>query len=393
MDFSNVYYLMHRNDIVAGLTMNTASGVIEKVTEGWRNELTPPGGRLSVDMLRKWWNRRAVPIGQGNMKRILLDQGICSTQEYMLKNCGLSLTDHYWIKPVESDLTWERVNLFTNPFRDEIAEMQFSDVTDEKGLYIGTTFYPSATTQGELLKKWIILNGKRCLVKGNFGSSCQQSLNEIAATKLHEKQKKVPYTEYRECEVKTGFGTGIGCICENFASEDVEFISAYDVCSSDKKPNNESEYEHFIRVCVLNGLSEKNVREFLEYQILTDFLLTNTDRHFNNFGILRDTHTLKYIGPAPVFDSGNCMFFRQPNLPLQDDLLDISITSFRKKERDVLEYVTEPCRVDMNRILTTDELREIYARSEDLAPVMEGIITGYEKKKILLEKFQAGEKW
>ena len=37
---------------------------------------------------------------------------------------------------------------------------------------------------------------------------------------------------------------------------------------------------------------------------MTDFVLTNTDWHLNNFGVLRDSKTLKFIGIAPIFDSG-----------------------------------------------------------------------------------------
>lgn len=392
MEFKNMYYLMHRNDIVAGLILDPATGVIEKVAQGWQNDLTPPGGRLSADMLRKWWNRRAVPIGQGSISHILKEQGIFSTQEYMLINYGLSLNDHYWIRPVESDLAWENVNLFTNPFRDEIGEMLLGGVAGEERLYIDTSFYPSATTQGELQKKWIILNGKRCLVKGNYGASCQQSLNELAATRLHEKQGTVPYTKYKSCEVRTESGKELGCICENFAGADVEFISAYDVCCSVKKPNDRSEYEHFIWCCMAKGLSEEEVRGFLEYQILTDFLLTNTDRHFNNFGVLRDTYTLKYIGMAPVFDSGNSMFFRQPGLPLQDDLLNIPVSSFRKKEKDLLQYVTDFQRVHGDRILTEEELISIYGQSKAMEPALAGILLGYKKKADLLQELQSGRR-
>ncbi len=66
-----------------------------------------------------------------------------------------------------------------------------------------------------------------------------------------------------------------------------------------------STYEHFIHVCTAHGLSELEVRSFLEYQILTDFVLTNTERHLNNFGVLRNSRTLKFVRMAPIFDSGN----------------------------------------------------------------------------------------
>lgn len=72
----------------------------------------------------------------------------------MLRNYyGLSMNDHYWIRSVEGNLDWEQINLFTNSFQDEIAGLQFSDTADEQNLYMDTTFYPSATTQGELQKK------------------------------------------------------------------------------------------------------------------------------------------------------------------------------------------------------------------------------------------------
>lgn len=42
--------------------------------------------------------------------------------------------------------------------------------------------------------------------------------------------------------------------------------------------------------------------------LTVDFIIANTDRHYNNFGFLRNPDTLEWIGLAPVFDSGTSMF-------------------------------------------------------------------------------------
>ena len=49
-----------------------------------------------------------------------------------------------------------------------------------------------------------------------------------------------------------------------------------------------STMKEYRRKCVL-----QEIWVYLEYQILTDFIITNTDRPFNNFGVLRDANTLK----------------------------------------------------------------------------------------------------
>ena len=41
--------------------------------------------------------------------------------------------------------------------------------------------------------------------------------------------------------------------------------------------------------------------------VLLDYLLVNEDRHFNNFGIIRDANTLKWLDVAPIFDSGESL--------------------------------------------------------------------------------------
>lgn len=38
--------------------------------------------------------------------------------------------------------------------------------------------------------------------------------------------------------------------------------------------------------------------------LVFDALIYNEDRHFGNFGILRDNHSGKIIAPAPIFDNG-----------------------------------------------------------------------------------------
>ena len=168
--------------------------------------------------------------------------------------------------------------------------------------------------QGDLIKKWLVVDDTRCLLKGNRGANSQQSLNEVLASMLHEKQGFANHVHYLPVKLTGSASEQYGCICEDFASETLEFIPAIDVVDSEKKDNAVSTYEHFIYVCAEHGLSEQEVRGFLEYQILTDFVLTNTDRHLNNFGILRDSQTLKFVRMAPIFDSGNSMFWDAPRL-------------------------------------------------------------------------------
>ena len=50
------------------------------------------------------------------------------------------------------------------------------------------------------------------------------------------------------------------------------------------------------------------MQEFLSHMIICDTLLSNTDRHFRNFGLIRNVDTLE-CRPAPIFDSGNCLWF------------------------------------------------------------------------------------
>ena len=378
-----MYSLMHRDEPVCAISIDTVSGAIIRVSRPVNPELLPLGGCIDSAALKKWWQHRAVPIGQGKIQRILEQLGITTPQEYLVRNLGLSLTDHYWIKPLDMELGWGDINLFTNDFRDPVGDMQLGqDVTEILPKLPANAFSPSSSVQGELKKKWIITDGKRCLIKGNHGSNSQESLNEIVATLLHKKQSKQPFVSYSTMRFDNA--QPIYCICESFTSDELELIPAIDIVDSRKKNNAVSYYEHFIAVCVAHGMAEETVRSFLEYQILTDFILTNTDRHLNNFGVLRNAKTLEFVSMAPIFDSGNSMFWQNPRLPERDDLTKIEVNSFRGKEIQLLEYVRDKNCVDLQLLPIADELRAIY-EADPLIPCLDSILLGYQKKIDLIE--------
>jgi hypothetical protein len=373
-----MYYLMHRDDPVCMVSIDPISGAMLRVSQKKVPELLPLGGKIDTEMLRRWWQRRAVPMSQGKIQRILEQMGITTPQEYLVKNLGLSLTDHYWIKPLDMDLGWSDINLFTNDFRDPVGDMQFDEQADPMELP-ENAFSPSSSVQGELRKKWIIMDGKRCLVKGNHGSNSQESLNEVVATLLHKKQARQPYVTYNT--MRLDGNSQIYCVCESFTSDEVELIPAIDVVDSKKKDNATSVYEHFIQVCSEHGMDEGITRPFLEYQIMTDFVLTNTDRHLNNFGVLRDTKTLKFIGMAPIFDSGNSMFWQNPKAGENADFFEITVNSFARKEIDLWKYVKSPHLniLDRNLFPSEQEIYDIYAM-DPMIPSVDSIVESYKRK-------------
>ena len=54
--------------------------------------------------------------------------------------------------------------------------------------------------------------------------------------------------------------------------------------------------------------------------LVFDAVIYNEDRHFGNFGILRDNNTGEIKSPAPIFDNGLSLF----NFAMEDDINNIS---------------------------------------------------------------------
>lgn len=394
MSENNLFLLKHENEIVASLHMDLLDGSIRKVKIE-NGELLPPGGNLSTEELRRWWIRRAVPQLRGNIKKVLEESGTINTQSLLLQNLGISLSDHYWICPVDYSLSWEQINPYENDFRDTIGEIQFRPSSQFD--YNGSSFVPGASLQGELKKKWVIGDdGDRYLIKGNYGLSFQQSINEVIATRIHEKQNKMSYTTYDLIQIELDEEQALGCVCRNFANKNVEFIPAYDVVSSVKKRNDLSEYESFIAICGINGLDMDYVRNFLEYQILTDFMITNTDRHFNNFGVLRDVNTLKYIEMAPIFDSGNSMLWNRRFLPekekIKSSLFSVPVTSFKKSEPELLKYIRDFRAVDLSKVPSDRLIIDLFEKDNMESKRMGNLLNWFHAKVDVIQELQLGKK-
>jgi len=214
------------------------------------------------------------------------------------------LNDHYWVKPLESSLQWDEVSLFSNNFSESFSVLQ--DTTRF------SSFCPSASTGGDLPKRWIIKEGKRYLIKDSEGLSVvQQILNEVFATAIHASQQSGRYVPYELVQEKTNGRLACSCAC--FTSNVLEFIPAWDLVGSESLAKSSPLFGRFIARAIEGGLGEDEVYSFLDYQIVTDFLLSNVDRHLNNFGVLRDTYSLDFVGMAPLFDSGNSMFYQNPH--------------------------------------------------------------------------------
>ena len=61
---------------------------------------------------------RSIPASRSGLREALETMGVTSSKLLLTRCYGLSLSDHYWIKPADSGLTWHNVNFFENPFSE-----------------------------------------------------------------------------------------------------------------------------------------------------------------------------------------------------------------------------------------------------------------------------------
>ncbi len=125
-----VYTLMHKRLAIADLELDEATGFIQKVNIVYSPEHLPVGtrsanGNIDRAALNEWWADRSIPASRSGIREALETLHVASTTLLLLRCYGLSLSDHYWICPQGSSLTWDQINFFDNPFFDDIGDVLF----------------------------------------------------------------------------------------------------------------------------------------------------------------------------------------------------------------------------------------------------------------------------
>ena len=326
------YTLMHKNMPVADMVIDSEIGVISKLAKIHNERHLPIGVQVfktGIDRkaLNDWWCGRCIPASRAGIDAALQNIGI-SAPTFLLEKCyGLSLSDHYWISPEGSGLCWENVNFFTNGFSKDMGDILFGHEPDAHDRV--SLMSPDNTSDGWLRKKWIISDGKRYLMKGGSGDYSQEPYNEVIASEIMCRLEISHITYTLTIESGKPYS-----LCENFVTPETELVPTWRVVESMKKSNQDSAYTHLLRCCDKLGIADTPLA--IDRMLIVDYIISNEDRHYNNFGFVRNAETLEWLGFAPIFDSGTSLWYNTVRIGSS-----VKSKPFKKSHTEQISLVTD----------------------------------------------------
>ena len=271
------------------------------VNEG-RESVFPLDLEVTGDGIIKWLERRVIPKNRAFVDEILKALGLSvNDTKGIIDVCkGLSLNDSYWVVPLGFTGSFKEYNLYENRFSNVLSLVAYTGIGQSHAVF---TTSPELTTNGMLRKAWRYIEGEGIyLYKGG---------TEGAANTGRE-----PYSEFYACQIAERMGLHavhydlenwkdiLASKCKLFTDIDTAYIPVGRLVRTGG-----------IKACLeLYATISKEAVEELKSMLVFDAVIYNEDRHFGNFGVLRNNHSGKIIGAAPIFDNGISLFnFAMPN--------------------------------------------------------------------------------
>ena len=151
--------------------------------------------------------------------------------------------------------------------------------------------------------------------------------------------------------------------CPLFTSGDIEYIPAWHIAAPLKRHDNK--YQAFLDQCT--HFSIPNVKAHLDATLALDYLTLNDDRHYGNFGFLRNSTTLEFLGMAPIFDNGNTLWYNEMTINPHRPFHTYPSLPFKSKHDKQIKYVTTPLTIQQSLSKTAMELMDsIYAKNSNI---------------------------
>ena len=269
--------------------------------------LFPLDLELTDDGLVKWLQRRVIPKNRAYVAEILKTFGLSvNDTKGIIDVCkGLSLNDSYWVVPQGFTGTFAQYNLYENRFSEILSLVAYTGIGQSDAAF---TTSPELTTNGMLPKAWRFIEGEGIYLYkgGTFGAA--NTGNE-------------PYSEFYASQVAQAMGLdAVAYELENWKGILASRCKLFTDIDTSYIPIGRIVREGGLKACLeyyrqLGPEAYEQVRSMLVF----DAVIYNEDRHFGNFGVLRDNHTGKVTGAAPVFDNGMSLF----NFAMPEDFQDL----------------------------------------------------------------------
>lgn len=287
-NYTKPQYLMSKDIPVAKIT-----GFFVEVL---RPDLLPLAIRTpEVDFDRiyhGWIETRIMSMGRSNSERIMDGFRLPRSNTYAAAASMhfASLSDCYWIRQEAENISWADVSLYRADISEDVAE---TSLFGKKQMFHGHIHTPETSTAGLSAKAWYRdANQKLWLYKiGKKEVAASKILNAIGAD-------HVPYldasNELRQMadeeHIRKIYETNEKLVkCPMITSEQRSIVTWYD-------------YEEHCDDEHVNPYTQiKHNPKYHEMQVC-DYLLSNSDRHGENWGFYIDADTGKLGDLHPLFD-------------------------------------------------------------------------------------------
>lgn len=264
--------------------------------------------RKNEEAIVDWLANRVLLLSRANAKWIY---NMChfeqvGTNEQRLKIAiacrAVSVLDPYWLKfDDDKDISWGKVDVKQNPLNEIIAQVALHG----KSLTLqGSLVTPELTTNGAYAKAWRRHeDGNLWLYKLGANGNTESRI-EVMCSGLLDKMN-VEHVHYEAGRDEDKYV----CMCPCMTTEKKAILTGME----------------FYSYCNVNGIDPdiqmfEIDQESIYKMWIVDFLISNRDRHGQNWGFFYDTETMEILGCHPLFDHNNAFdidYMRNVDAPYQ----------------------------------------------------------------------------